>query len=163
MLNMRESIKRENERESDTRLLTEEVGTENIAAIVARWTGIPVTKLGMSERQRLLKLADHLHEKLVGQERAVDAVAEAVLRSRAGLSKKNQPTGSFLFLGPTGVGQWQQHLASAQRLQPALHAIWVQPIECISHGPLSCFSLSTVRVFRQDGAVKGPRFGVVRR
>ena len=96
-------LKRENEKNSESRLLTEEVGSESIAQIVARWTGIPVTKLGMSERQRLLKLADHLHERLVGQENAVDAVAEAVLRSRAGLAKQNQPTGSFMFLGPTSV------------------------------------------------------------
>jgi ATP-dependent Clp protease ATP-binding subunit ClpB len=101
---MTEQMKRENEKAKEDRILTEEVGVESIAAVVARWTGIPVQKLGMSERQRLLKLADHLHEKLVGQNRAVDAVAEAVLRSRAGLAKQNQPIGSFLFLGPTGVG-----------------------------------------------------------
>lgn len=94
----------------------EEVNAENIAKVVAKWTGIPVAKLGMSERQRLLRLADHLHEKLVGQDKAVDAVAEAVLRSRAGLSKQNQPTGSFLFLGPTGVGKTELSKALAEEL-----------------------------------------------
>jgi len=116
ILKMTEEIKKENEKEAASRLLTEEVGTDSIAQIVARWTGIPVGKLGMSERQRLLKLADHLHERLVGQERAVDAVAEAVLRSRAGLSKQNQPTGSFLFLGPTGVGKTELSKALAAEL-----------------------------------------------
>jgi ATP-dependent Clp protease ATP-binding subunit ClpB len=102
------ALKAENERTKESRLLTEEVGVENIAKIVARWTGIPVSKLNQSERQRLLKLADHLHKKLVGQDRAVDAVAEAVLRSRAGLAKQNQPTGSFMFLGPTGTVRAQR-------------------------------------------------------
>lgn len=114
--NQTAELKRENEKNSDSRLLTEEVGSESIAQIVARWTGIPVTKLGMSERQRLLKLADHLHERLVGQEQAVDAVAEAVLRSRAGLAKQNQPTGSFMFLGPTGVGKTELSKALANEL-----------------------------------------------
>jgi ATP-dependent Clp protease ATP-binding subunit ClpB len=67
--------------------------------LVSRWTGIPVSKLSQTERERLLKLSEHLHEKVVGQEEAVDSVAEAVLRSRAGLSRANQPIGSFLFLG----------------------------------------------------------------
>jgi ATP-dependent Clp protease ATP-binding subunit ClpB len=67
--------------------------------LVSRWTGIPVTKLSQTERERLLKLSDHLHKKVVGQEEAVDSVAEAVLRSRAGLARSNQPIGSFLFLG----------------------------------------------------------------
>ncbi len=66
---------------------------------VSRWTGIPVTKLSQTERDRLLKLAEHLHKKVVGQNAAVDSVADAVLRSRAGLSRQNQPIGSFLFLG----------------------------------------------------------------
>lgn len=66
---------------------------------MSRWTGIPVSKLSQTERDRLLKLADHLHTKVVGQDDAVESVAEAVLRSRAGLSRANQPIGSFLFLG----------------------------------------------------------------
>ena len=66
---------------------------------VSRWTGIPVSKLSQTERERLLKLSEHLHRKVIGQNDAVDSVAEAVLRSRAGLSRDNQPIGSFLFLG----------------------------------------------------------------
>ncbi|CAF5175397.1 unnamed protein product, partial [Rotaria magnacalcarata] len=71
----------------------------------SRWTDIPVSKLSQTERERLLKLSDHLHENVIGQDDAVDSVAEAVLRSRAGLSRQNQPNGSFLFLGPAGVGK----------------------------------------------------------
>jgi ATP-dependent Clp protease ATP-binding subunit ClpB len=67
--------------------------------LVSRWTGIPVSKLSQTERDRLLKLSEHLHKKVIGQDEAVDSVAEAVLRSRAGLSRANQPIGSFLFLG----------------------------------------------------------------
>ena len=66
---------------------------------MSRWTGIPVSKLSQTERERLLKLGEHLHTKVVGQDDAVESVAEAVLRSRAGLSRPNQPIGSFLFLG----------------------------------------------------------------
>ena len=70
---------------------------------VSRWTGIPVSKLSQTERDRLLKLSEHLHTKVVGQDDAVDSVAEAVLRSRAGLSRPNQPIGSFLFLGKSST------------------------------------------------------------
>src|SRR5688572_17843515 len=73
-----------------------------IAEIVARWTGIPLQKLNQSEKERLLHLSDALHKRVVGQDEAVSAVADAVLRSRAGMARTNQPTGSFLFLGPTG-------------------------------------------------------------
>ena len=73
--------------------------------MVSRWTGIPVTRLGQNEKARLLGLAERLHQRVVGQDEAVQAVAEAVLRSRAGLGRQQQPTGSFLFLGPTGVGK----------------------------------------------------------
>ncbi|CAF1666421.1 unnamed protein product, partial [Adineta ricciae] len=97
-------ITEENKQQQD-RLLTEVVGPNAIAEIVSRWTGIPVSKLSQTERERLLKLSEHLHKKVVGQDDAVDSVAEAVLRSRAGLSRQNQPIGSFLFLGPTGVGK----------------------------------------------------------
>ncbi|CAF1252716.1 unnamed protein product [Rotaria sp. Silwood1] len=97
-------ITEENKQQQD-RLLTEVVGPNAIAEIVSRWTGIPVSKLSQTERERLLKLSEHLHEKVIGQDDAVDSVAEAVLRSRAGLSRQNQPIGSFLFLGPTGVGK----------------------------------------------------------
>ena len=95
----------EKRRSVGNQLVSEVVGENEIAAIVSRWTGIPVSKLNSTERDRLLGLADHLHKRVVGQDQAVDAVAEAVLRSRAGMSRPNQPTGSFLFLGPTGCGK----------------------------------------------------------
>lgn len=85
-------------------MLTETVGPEQIAEVVSRWTGIPVTRLGQNDKERLVGLAERLHKRVVGQDEAVEAVAEAVLRSRAGLGRVQQPTGSFLFLGPTGVG-----------------------------------------------------------
>lgn len=72
---------------------------EILRFLVSRWTGIPVTKLSQTERERLLKLSEHLHKKVIGQDEAVESVAEAVLRSRAGLARANQPIGSFLFLG----------------------------------------------------------------
>eukprot|EP00008_Paramoeba_atlantica_P013934 CAMPEP_0201476806 /NCGR_PEP_ID=MMETSP0151_2-20130828/1933_1 /ASSEMBLY_ACC=CAM_ASM_000257 /TAXON_ID=200890 /ORGANISM="Paramoeba atlantica, Strain 621/1 / CCAP 1560/9" /LENGTH=765 /DNA_ID=CAMNT_0047857307 /DNA_START=79 /DNA_END=2376 /DNA_ORIENTATION=- len=90
---------------SQVAMLSEEVGPQQIAEVVARWTGIPVTRLQKAEKERLLELGSHLHERVVGQEEAVKSVANAVLRSRAGLSRENRPTGSFLFLGPTGVGK----------------------------------------------------------
>ncbi|GFH62423.1 MAG: ATP-dependent chaperone protein ClpB [Candidatus Desulfovibrio kirbyi] len=87
------------------RLLREEVRPDDVAEIVAKWTGIPVTRLLESEREKLLKLAGQLHARVVGQDEAVSAVADAVLRARAGLSDPDRPTGSFIFLGPTGVGK----------------------------------------------------------
>ena len=101
---------------SEGRLLREEVGPDDVAQIVAKWTGIPVTRLLQSERDKLLKLGDQLHKRVVGQEEAVAAVAEAVLRSRAGLSDPARPTGSFLFLGPTGVGKTELCKALAEAL-----------------------------------------------
>lgn len=86
-------------------LLRDEVTADEIAKIVAKWTGIPVSKLMQSEKQKLLKLADKLHERVIGQNEAVEKVADAILRSRAGISDENRPIGSFLFLGPTGVGK----------------------------------------------------------
>ena len=88
-----------------SRLLKEEVRPDDVAEIVAKWTGIPVTRLMESEREKLLHLADQLHKRVVGQDEAVQAVADAVLRARAGLSDPSRPTGSFIFLGPTGVGK----------------------------------------------------------
>lgn len=87
------------------RLLREEVLPNDIAEIVAKWTGIPVTRLLESEREKLLRLPEILHQRVIGQEEAIVAVSEAVLRSRAGLSDENRPIGSFIFLGPTGVGK----------------------------------------------------------
>lgn len=97
-------------------MLTETVGPEQIAEVVSRWTGIPVTRLGQNEKERLIGLAERLHMRVVGQDQAVDAVAEAVLRSRAGLGRPQQPTGSFLFLGPTGVGKTELAKALAEQL-----------------------------------------------
>ncbi|GJM93159.1 hypothetical protein PR202_ga09689 [Eleusine coracana subsp. coracana] len=97
-------------------MLTETVGPDQIAEVVSRWTGIPVTRLGQNEKERLVGLADRLHQRVVGQQEAVNAVAEAVLRSRAGLGRPQQPTGSFLFLGPTGVGKTELAKALAEQL-----------------------------------------------
>jgi ATP-dependent Clp protease ATP-binding subunit ClpB len=94
----------------------ESVDEQSIAGIVSRWTGIPVSKLTATERQKLLSLADVLHKRVVGQDEAVEAVAQAVLRSRAGLARPEQPTGSFLFLGPTGVGKSELAKALAVEL-----------------------------------------------
>lgn len=91
--------------EQDTRLLREEVTEEEVATIVARWTGIPVTKLVEGEREKLLRLQETLAERVIGQDNAVQLVTEAVWRARAGIQDPNQPIGSFLFLGPTGVGK----------------------------------------------------------
>lgn len=88
-----------------TSLLRDEVTADEIAKIVAKWTGIPVTKLMESEKEKLLHLSDELHKRVIGQDEAVKAVSEAVIRSRAGISDENRPIGSFLFLGPTGVGK----------------------------------------------------------
>ncbi|KAH9605295.1 hypothetical protein KSS87_009177 [Heliosperma pusillum] len=97
-------------------MLTETVGPDQIAEVVSRWTGIPVTRLGGNEKQKLIGLGDRLHQRVVGQNHAVEAVAEAVLRSRAGLGRPQQPTGSFLFLGPTGVGKTELAKALAEQL-----------------------------------------------
>ena len=98
---------REAESKSDkkTTLLRDEVTADEIAKIVAKWTGIPVTKLMSSEKEKLLHLGDELHKRVIGQDEAVTAVSQAILRSRAGISDENRPIGSFLFLGPTGVGK----------------------------------------------------------
>lgn len=97
-------------------MLTELVTENDIAAVVARWTGIPVTKLSQTDRQRLLNLSQELHKRVKGQDEAVDRVSEAILRSRAGLARAHRPTGSFLFLGPTGVGKTELAKALATEL-----------------------------------------------
>jgi ATP-dependent Clp protease ATP-binding subunit ClpB len=97
-------------------LLREEVSEEDIAEIIAKWTGIPVSKLVESERDKLLHLEDELHKRVVGQDEAVTAVAEAIQRSRAGLSDPNRPIASFIFLGPTGVGKTELAKALAAYL-----------------------------------------------
>ena len=93
------------EDKQDNRLLREEVTEEEIASIVARWTGIPVTKLVEGEREKLLRLPTILSERVIGQDEAIELVSDAVLRARAGIKDPNRPIGSFIFLGPTGVGK----------------------------------------------------------
>jgi len=98
------------------RLLKEEVDEEDIAEVVSRWTGIPVAKLVEGEREKLVHLDEHLHKRVVGQDEAVTAVANAVLRARAGIKDPNRPIGSFIFLGPTGVGKTELARALAEFL-----------------------------------------------
>jgi len=101
---------------SGTSMLREEVTPEDIAEVVARWTGIPVAKLAQSEREKLLRLADEMHKRVMGQDEAVEAVADAVQRSRAGLSDPGRPIASFMFLGPTGVGKTELAKTLAEQL-----------------------------------------------
>ena len=102
--------------EGKNRLLRESVSEEEIAEIISRWTGIPVTKLVEGERAKLLKLAEELHQRVIGQDEAVDLVADAVIRARAGIKDPKRPIGSFLFLGPTGVGKTELARALAEAL-----------------------------------------------
>ena len=97
-------------------MLKEEVGEEDIARVVSRWTGIPVTKMMTGEREKLLRLKEVLHERVVGQDEAVTAVSEAILRARAGIKDPNRPIGSFIFLGPTGVGKTELAKTLAETL-----------------------------------------------
>ncbi|MBR4571000.1 MAG: AAA family ATPase, partial [Candidatus Riflebacteria bacterium] len=98
------------------KLVREEVTEEEIADIVSRWTGIPVSKLMEGEKEKLLRLSNQLHKRVIGQNEAVDLVSDAVLRSRAGINDPNRPIGSFIFLGPTGVGKTELAKALAQSL-----------------------------------------------
>ena len=110
-----EALKKQNE-EQDKPLLREVVDASEIAEVVSRWTGIPVAKLTQSERDKLLNLADILHKRVIGQDEAVDAVSDSILRARSGLSDPNRPIGSFLFLGPTGVGKTELAKALAEAM-----------------------------------------------
>ncbi|RDX00830.1 ATP-dependent chaperone ClpB [Listeria kieliensis] len=102
--------------QNEDRLLQEAVTENEIAEIIGRWTGIPVTKLVEGEREKLLKLSDALHEKVIGQDQAVDLVSDAVLRARAGIKDPKRPIGSFIFLGPTGVGKTELAKALAYNM-----------------------------------------------
>ena len=102
--------------QSTNRMLKEEVTAEDIAGVVSRWTGIPVTKMVESEREKLLKLEEELHKRVAGQSEAIEAIADAIRRSRAGLSDKRRPIGSFIFLGTTGVGKTELAKALAEFL-----------------------------------------------
>lgn len=104
------------EKEDDHHLLRDRVDEEEIARIVGRWTGIPVSRLMEGEREKLLRLPQTLHERVIGQDEAVNKVSDAILRSRAGIQDPNRPIGSFLFLGPTGVGKTELAKALAQAL-----------------------------------------------
>jgi len=104
------------EYQTTNRMLKEEVTAEDIAGVVSRWTGIPVTKMVQSEREKLLNLEDELHKRVAGQSEAIEAIADAIRRSRAGLSDKRRPIGSFIFLGTTGVGKTELAKALAEYL-----------------------------------------------
>ena len=104
------------EAKKESSLLRDRVTDDEIARIVARWTGIPVSKLVEGEREKLLRLPDTLHQRVIGQDEAVQKVSDAILRSRAGIANPNRPIGSFLFLGPTGVGKTELAKALAQAL-----------------------------------------------
>ena len=110
------TTKEQMEQEKKSHMVQNTVTENDIALVVARWTGIPVNKLNQTEQQRLLSLSSVLHKRVKGQDEAVDAVADAILRSRAGLANQHKPTGSFLFIGPTGVGKTELAKAIASEL-----------------------------------------------
>ncbi|MBQ6675644.1 MAG: AAA family ATPase, partial [Ruminococcus sp.] len=111
-----DELERQAEKKTDDTLLHDKVTEEEISRIVSRWTGIPVSKLMEGEREKLLGLENILHQRVIGQDEAVTKVSEAILRSRAGIANPNKPIGSFLFLGPTGVGKTELAKALAEAL-----------------------------------------------
>ncbi len=113
---LKEANQKLQEIQKDRKMLKEEVDEEDIAEIVSRWTGIPVSRMLESEREKLLKIEERLAQRVIGQEEAIQAVANAIRRSRAGLADKNRPIGSFIFLGPTGVGKTELARALAEFL-----------------------------------------------
>jgi len=120
---LKEETKKLADAQQDKRMLKEEVDSEDIAEIVSKWTGIPVSKMIESERTKLLRLEDELHKRVVGQDEAVLAVANAIRRSRSGLQDVNRPIGSFIFLGTTGVGKTELARALAEVLFDDEHAM----------------------------------------
>ena len=124
---LEQQIKQEEERlaklQQSQRMLKEEVDEEDIAEVVGRWTGIPVSRLMEGEIQKLLKMEERLHARVVGQDEAINAVANAIRRARAGLQDPNRPLGSFIFLGPTGVGKTELARALAEFLFDDEHAL----------------------------------------
>lgn len=111
-----EEQKKEAEKAEEARLLKEEVGEEEIAEVVSNWTGIPVAKLVESEKEKLIRLPEILHKRVIGQDEGIEAVSQAILRARAGLKNENRPIGSFIFLGPTGVGKTELAKALSETL-----------------------------------------------
>ena len=115
--NLERKLEEANKRnEAEDKMLKEEVTEEEIAQVVAKWTGIPVTKLAASEREKLLNLGEALHKRVIGQDQAVDVVVDAVIRAKSGMKQINKPVGSFIFLGPTGVGKTELSKALTQIL-----------------------------------------------
>jgi ATP-dependent Clp protease ATP-binding subunit ClpB len=110
-------------KQGQARLIKEEVEPEDIAEVVSRWSGVPVTRLLEGEMQKLLQLEEELHKRVIGQDEAVTAVADAVIRARSGLKDPNRPVGSFIFLGPTGVGKTELARALAEFLFDDEHAM----------------------------------------
>lgn len=111
-----EEQKKEAEKAEEARLLKEEVGEEEIAEVVSNWTGIPVAKLVESEKEKLIRLPEILHKRVIGQDEGIEAVSQAILRARAGLKNESRPIGSFIFLGPTGVGKTELAKALSETL-----------------------------------------------
>ncbi|MGV3686872.1 MAG: ATP-dependent chaperone ClpB [Daejeonella sp.] len=111
------------ETQSDNRMLKEEVTSDDIAGVVSRWTGIPITKMIQSEREKLLQMEQELHKRVAGQDEAIEAISDAIRRSRAGLQDKRKPIGSFIFLGTTGVGKTELAKALADYLFNDEHAM----------------------------------------
>ena len=117
MVELEKQLAEANKRtEEEDRMLKEEVTEEEIADVVAKWTGIPVTKLVATEREKLLDLGNILHKRVIGQDEAVEVVVDAVIRARAGMKQMNRPVGSFIFLGPTGVGKTELSKALTETL-----------------------------------------------
>ena len=120
---LKKQLKAEKEKNDDNSLLRNKVTEDEITKIISRWTGIPVAKLMEGEREKLLHLSDILHKRVIGQNEAVEKVSEAIIRSRAGISDPRRPIGSFLFLGPTGVGKTELAKALAESLFDDEHNI----------------------------------------
>ncbi len=117
LVDLQNQLEKANEKnETDERMLKEEVTEEEIAEVVGKWTGIPVSKLVSTEREKLLNLDDILHKRVIGQDEAVEAVVDAVIRARSGMKQLNRPVGSFIFLGPTGVGKTELSKALTETL-----------------------------------------------
>src|SRR6185436_2233049 len=108
-------IEKQSSQAARSSLLRQEVTEEDIARVVSSWTGIPVTRMLEGEREKLVKMEERLQKRVVGQDEALEAVSNAVRRSRSGLQEPNRPIGSFIFLGPTGVGKTETARALADR------------------------------------------------